>query len=370
MWLFLGIVSFSVFFGYGLWRRLSWAIGWTDDKGIYRTAGGQRYKFTDSTNKNVRKFVIAVPCAPGVSLRIHRESWWDRLAKNIGLSYEFQFNDHEFDNQLYVVSNAPAFQLELAETKALRQVLILLFRDARLIRIECHGQHVLAKFQETIKDGKATTPESAEVQRVVAALYGLAETLEIAKSKTSSIWDVFQLRASLLAVLATSLLLLGSVELFRVYAFERAQIMIDVGDLLTFSTVCAGSVLFVLMAATVVLLRGSSYAHVILAEVLISGGAGLAMGSYVMVRDINISFDQTVQRRVQAEVVDKRTWRGRKSGTHYDLYLKGRDGFQGLPSKLEVSSDVYRQVQAGKPVTLIVRDGALGYRWIEEYNFN
>jgi hypothetical protein len=60
-----------------------------------------------------------------VSLRIHRETWWDRFAKQIGLSYEFQFNDPEFDDELYVVSNAPAFRGELAETKALRYVLRL-----------------------------------------------------------------------------------------------------------------------------------------------------------------------------------------------------------------------------------------------------
>ena len=107
MWIFLGIVSFTMFFGYGLWRRMTWAIGWPDDNGHLLTAADQRYKFKVTTQNNLRTFYYAVPCAPGVSLRIHRESRWDRFAKKIGLSYEYQFNDPEFDNDLYVVSNAP-----------------------------------------------------------------------------------------------------------------------------------------------------------------------------------------------------------------------------------------------------------------------
>jgi hypothetical protein len=104
-----------------------------------------------------------------------------------------------------------------------------------------------------------------------------------------------------------------ALRIFRVFGFERAQLMLDVGGLLTFSTLCAGGVLFVLMTATVALLRGSSYAHIILAEVIISGGAGLTMASYVMVRDINISFDQSAQRMVEADVIYK--YHGRKSHT-------------------------------------------------------
>lgn len=370
MWIFIGIVSFTMFFGYGIWRKLSWAMGWPGEKGYLRTTSNQPYKFKDTTYKNVRNFILAVPCASGVSLRIHRETWWDRFAKKIGLSYEFQFNDPEFDDDLYVVSNAPALRVELAETKALRYVLRLLFRDERLKRIECHGQHVVARYREKVGSGTGAIPNATEVNQVVAALNGLAESLEIAKSKTASSWDVYQLRATLLAALATAFLMLGALEFFRVFGFERAQLMLDVGGLLTFSTLCAGGALFVLMAATVALLRGSSYAHIILAEMIISGGAGLAMSSYVMVRDINISFDQSAQRMVEADVIYKRTSSGRKSHTRYNLYLSGFDGGRQLPESIEVSSDVYCKAKPTWPVTLVVRDGALGYRWIEAYKFN
>jgi hypothetical protein len=369
MWIFIGIVSFTMFFGYGIWHKLSWAMSWQGEKGYLKTTGNQPYKFKDTTFKNVRNFIFAVPCASAVSLRIHRETRWDRFAKKIGLSYEFQFNDPEFDDELYVVSNAPAFRVELAETRALRHVLRLLFRDQRLKRIECHGQHVVARYREKVESGTGTTPNATEVNQVVAALNALAESLAAAKSKTTSSWDVYQLRATLLAALATAFLMLGALEFFRIWGFERARLMLDVGGLLTFSTLCAGAVLFALMTATVTLLRGSSYAHIILAEMIISGGAGLMMASYVMVRDINISFDQSAQRMVEADVIYKRTSSGRRSRTHY-LYLSGFDGSRQLPESIEVSSEVYCKAKPTWPVTLVVRDGALGYRWIEAYKFN
>jgi hypothetical protein len=369
MWIFLGIVSFTIFFGYALWSKLTWAMSWQGEKGYLLTASNQPYKFKDTTYKKFRNFFFAVPCGPGVSLRIHRESRWDRFAKKIGLSCEYQFNDPEFDDELYVVSNAPAFRAELAETTALRYVLRLLFRDKRLQYIECHEQHVVARYRQVLWSGAVAAPNANEVKQVVAALHGLAESLKVAKLKTKSSWDVYQFRATLLAALATAFLMLGILVLYRVFGFERAQqIMLDLGGLLAFSTFCAGVVLFVLMTATVALLRGCSYAHVILAEVIISGGLGLVLVSYFVVRDINVSFDQSVQRKVEAKVAAKRTWKS-KFSTHYDLYLSGLDGSRSLPDKVEVSSDTYCKAQLGKPVTLAVRDGALGYRWIEGYNF-
>jgi hypothetical protein len=369
MWIFLGVVSFLVFLSYGLWRKLSWAIGWPDDAGYLRTADSRRYKFKDTTQKNVRTFYYAVPCAHGVSLRIHRESQWDRFAKKIGLSFEYQFGDPQFDDELYVVSNAPAFRSELAETQALRDVMRLLFRDKRLKRIECHGQHVVARYQEKVKSDVVFQPDAAGVQLIVGALYGLADSLEMAKSKNTSRWDVYELRAALLAAVSTALLSLGMLELFRDIFTERAQIMLDVTELMTFSSICAAMAQFALMTATVILLRGSSYAHVILAEVFISGGIGLLLSGYVIARDINLSFDQSMQRLVQADIIGKRTWRGRKSGTHYELQLNGRDGMHSLPGSIEVSYGVYQRAREGENVTMVIRDGALGYRWIEEYRF-
>lgn len=367
MWIFLGIVSFTIFFGYNLWRRLRWALGWTKDKGYLHTIGRQAYKSMDSTNKGVRTFHFAVPCPPDVSLRIHRESSWDRFAKKIGLSYEYQFNDPQFDDELYVVSNAPALQTELTESQALRDTIRLLFGEKRLKRIECHGQHVVAHYQEKVEKGTVITPNPVQIQIIVTSLYELAKSLATAKSKCQSRWDVFQLRAALLAALATALLMLGTVEFFRVFLFERTQVMLDAEKLFSFSILCAGLLLFALVTATATLLRGSSYAHVILAEVLVSGGVGLALGSYVMVRDINISFDQSAQRMIQANIVGKNTWRGRKSGTHYELRLSGQDGSHQLPRKIEVSYNLYNQAQEGESLTMTIRDGALGYRWIEEY---
>ncbi len=54
MWIFLGIVSFIMFFCYVIWRKLNRAMGWTDNKGYLRTTSNQQYKFNDSTDKGSR----------------------------------------------------------------------------------------------------------------------------------------------------------------------------------------------------------------------------------------------------------------------------------------------------------------------------
>ena len=43
--------------------------------------------------------------------------------------------------------------------------------------------------------------------------------------------------------------------------------------------------------------------------------------------------------------------------------------YTDLPDKIEVSYSIYQLAQEGKTVTLAIRDGALGYRWVEEYYF-
>ncbi len=362
MWIFFGVVSFSVILSYQLWRKLHWALGWPDDKGYLKTTSGQTYKHGASIQGAQSSFHYAVLCAPGTSFRIHRETRRDRIFKKIGLSVERQFNDLAFDDTLYVASNSELFLDELADTEALRKVIRLLFSDSRLKRLDCHGQHVIARYT-----GNSTTGTLEKPDVVVAALRALADSVSDLKNRTTTRWDRYAFRAALLVALSSACLTLGLLESFRIGFWEHSRIMLSALDLFIFSSQCALLVLVSMLILTAAWLRGSSYAHIVMAEVLISGGIGLTLSSYALARDVNTFFDESQIQQITTQITGKRTWRGRKSGTHYELSLASTPSNTDIPRNIEVSYALYHQADTNKNIVLSIRDGALGYQWIESY---
>lgn len=365
MWFVLGIVSLTSFFAYRLWRKYYWAWGWTDDQGDQRH-GKRRYKTRHGENKGSHRFGYAVIVPPGLYFRVKRESRWDRWAKAFRLSVEYQLDDSDFDASLYLVSDDPAWCAELAQVPELRRVVKALFQDPNFRGLTCEGRHLSADVQVRGQEAAAPYLYGEAVKNIVAALFGIADRLEALSAQHGSRRrDPYALRAIVLVSMASAMLMLGGLELFRIFWLERGQVMIDGTGLFAFSSLTAGTVLFLLLVSAAAWLRGSSHAHVVMWEVLISGGLGLITSSYALARDVNCNWDQALATRHAVTVVGKHTGHRRKYGTYYKLQLDaGADGV-GMPGSIEVDAGTYRKAVTGEHLVILVKPGHLGYRWIE-----
>lgn len=365
MWFSLGLVSLAVFFGYRLFRKLYWAWGWNDDHG-YQQNNGQPYKTRHGSYKGTYWFRFAVVCPPGFQFRIKRETRWDRFAKHIGLSVEQQLDDPEFDEHLYFVSDDSVLASELSQVPELRQVIKTLFRDPNMRTLVCEGQHLVAE----IKTKAELRPHDYAIGErgylIISALQALTQALTwVAEIHGAKRRDSYALRAALLISFASATLVLGGLELFRIFQLERSDVMLDPTGLFRFSTLAALAVLFLLLGGAAAMLRGSSHAHIVMWELLISGGLGLIMSAYAIARDINCEWDREIAKPHVVEVTRKYQGYRRKYGTYYHIYLRYSEGGTLLPERLEVSRDVYALAEPGESLAVQVKGGYLGYRWIE-----
>lgn len=366
MWIAFGVVSLVAVFAYRLWRKRFWAWGWKDDHG-YLKYSGRPYKIKVSQRHKVGHVVsFSVECLPGIYFRIKRETKWDRYAKAIGLSMEKQVGDAEFDNQLYIVSDDSAWCDELGNRPELQRVIKALFADRRFISLTCEGCHLWGELEVVEADIPEGVLRGEERNNIVSALHSIADVLkEIDFSGNGRDKNRFSLRAAILSSLSSALLIVGLVEWFRIGWVERGQVMLDASGLFAFSFIAGAILLFVGLMATAAILRGSSYVHIVMLEMLASGGIGLLLTGYVFARDVNCGWDAAEAKSSYVSVSGKHQGHRRRYGTYYTLTLDGSIMNQGLPGSLEVPFSVYRDAEIGKPLIITIKPGFLGYRWIE-----
>jgi hypothetical protein len=365
MWFALGLVSLASFFSYLIWRKFFWAWGWRDDAGYLRQ-DDRPYKTRHSARDEKHTFSFAVTCPPGLYFRIKRETRWDRWAKSIGLSVEQQLGDPDFDVALYLISDDPVWCSELARTDEVRRVVKALFQDRNLRSLNCEGRHLWVDVQLHAKEVPLQYQSGVLVKNMVAALHGIADRLGyLAVQHGSRRRDPFALRAMLLVSLSSAALMLGFVEMLRLFQLEHGDVMLDGTGLFILSILCASALLLFLLILCAARLRGSSYAHVVMWEVLVSGGLGLLMSGYALLRDVNCGWDEAASSVYTPIVVSKSTGYRRKYGTYYKLIFDAHSTQGQYPSTLEVDGTTYHNAVQGEAMAVIVKPGFLGYRWIE-----
>ncbi|MDP1928821.1 MAG: hypothetical protein Q8K62_09970 [Thiobacillus sp.] len=363
MWFVIGLVSLTLVVSYRLYRKLHWAWGWTDDQGAFKH-GKIRYKFDHSEHKGAHRVRFGVVSPKPFHFRIKRETRWDRLAKRLHLSIEQIFNDPEFDETFYVVSDHPELTRELAEVPALRNVLKGLFKDKYLRQVWCEGQHLVAEYSFSSSDaqgGHYDTPETAG--SIITALHGIADFLS-ALDRTGKVGDPYVWRATLLVSLASGVLIVGFMELFRFAKLDNLDPLLDAWPLVRQCLFFVALALAIWLMLAAAWLRGSSHAHVVMTEILVSGGFGLLLGTYFFARDLNCEWDGAPAQVYFAEVIGKQHQRHRKSPDTYSLTIEHR-GVGTLPASIQVRGGVYAQAREGGLIELHIKPGGLGHPWVQ-----
>jgi hypothetical protein len=363
MWFVLGLVSLTLFVSYRLFRKLHWAWGWTDDLGGFRH-GKLRYKFEHTENKGAHRVRFGVLSPKPFHFRIKRETRWDRFAKRLCLSAEQTYNDPEFDESFYVVSDHPQLTRELADEPALRNVFKGLFRDRQLQHIWCEGQHLVAEYHFSQGDGLDGHYEKTEHKApIVTALHGIADFLSTL-DQSSRVRDPYIWRAATMVSLASGVLILGFIEVFRFAKLDNFDPLLDAWPLLRQSVLLIAIILMLWLVLAAAWLRGSSHAHIVMTEILVSGGIGLLMCTYFLARDLNCEWDNAPAQVYYVEVIKKHRHYHRKSPDTYSLTIRHL-GVGVLPDSVSVRHGVHAQVSAGQRVELHIKPGRLGHPWVQ-----
>ncbi len=364
MWFVLGLVSLTVFISYRLYRKLHWSWGWDNDHG-YLKAVGKPYKLQHQQDKNgTQTFRFGVVSPKAFHFRIKRETGWDRFAKAVGLSVEQCFSDPEFDEAFYVVSDHPALAKELAEVAPFRAVIKALFRDSNLIKLTCEGQHLVGQYK--VKSGEPSGQywAPAHTRIIVSALHEIADTLS-SLPNTGTTRDPHVWKAAFLVSLASGVLIVGALEMFRLASIHRVDPLLESWPMVRDSALFSLALLAAWLVFTAAWLRGSSHAHIVMGEVLVSGGLGLLLGSYVFARDLNCEWDDASATIYQVQVTAKHLHRHRKSPDTYSFSIQP-SVLALLPASIDVTYRDYVRYNENDLLELHVKPGLMGYPWVSK----
>ena len=123
----IGLVAFAVITGLlfkhksqPTWFGQRWA------------AGGDRAEFSITRGKTgLSEVLFGVPTVPGLKFSLRPERGYDRFAKWLTLSAEYQVGEDAFDRAVYIVSDSEAVCRVLLGDARLRENLLALVREPR-----------------------------------------------------------------------------------------------------------------------------------------------------------------------------------------------------------------------------------------------
>lgn len=295
---------------------------------------------------------------------LHRESRGDRVAKWLGLVSELQTGDEEFDGQIYVAGDHPVLHRLLTENARLRAAIrSLMARTAA--RVFCDGRILWVESAEL-------SHASAEDLRTLHGIVGILR--QQAPARGHWLFDRFLWTAILVEALVWSLALYGAPTLiemlYRENVLGQGRMYFDYWALAKPGLLAAGAAFAAVFGLVVVLLRGSSRGHRVLAECGVVLVLGLPLSGTQAVADFNRSRD-TAPPQVHEYRVAKKEERSRRSSKpgwwsghrlHLEPITAGAPRFAGA---YPVSREVFARTREGARMSFSVRTGRLGIPWID-----
>jgi hypothetical protein len=360
MWFALGIVTLvAITVGIAMWR---WDVNWKGER-----HGAGRFKLY--TNKGKTQFLrVGIETSAAVDFEIKPEGWFDRFGKSVGIAVEPQANRRSFDESFYILSDderlVRALRLDqelLSRLEGIGRARVGGFRFDRLV---CRrGQlWIIFKPESQPEDPLAAT------QWAVQELLALAAALPALSPGQGHIGNRNVLYAVLLLAFSSALAINGVVHLFRILANGYMPYTVDTTQLWTLAVVAGGVLLLLMGLATMMLLGGSSRAHLVLVQVLLVGGLGAVATGFAELRDFNMEADGSKPQEFATVVQGKHytTHRKKGGGTGYSYYLELADWNKpGLTLKLEVNSQTYNIRYLTQPLVVRQHPGFLHVRWVE-----
>jgi hypothetical protein len=363
MWFSFGILTLLASTLWGLRVRL--AAAW---RGQSNRIGGNSFDVQEVRNKGHLRLVRLGTTAPaGLHFRVRAERVHDRFFKWLGITTEIQTRDAEFDQQLYVESDARAVAILLRRNATLRATLVKIFDYAQgwrmgKMRVRCANKRLWLEF--SLKSESELYPAKTYLAPLLHTLASCLECLDLPAEYKR---DRFVWRGAAVLAFSTGALALGAFGLTRSLAGGT-----DILEprLLFFACLAPAIALTVAGAAAVLAwLISSSRAHTVVLEFVLVGGLGFVLGGYALAREADMEFDSHPASPVVVDVsVDHRVSRGGRNSTHHSYYVycaDWRSGHEGQRLSIEITSSTYQRLQGRSSAAIYVRPGSLGFDWIE-----
>ncbi len=300
---------------------------------------------------------VRVPAPSPTTLQFHRENWFDRFSKSLGIAREHQSGDEEFDREVYVRCPSEAYA-ELVLADADRRAAVLALRKLGFYHVKLDGNQAFVlwpAFDPAKHDHPELVTAAADLLGVIAKDLPAedpdraAERLDRRKGWLAFLWIALLLYAVTIVSLSqfppihTSALLLAALPTF-------------LGGYVAFGWIAA------------FLLGGTSTSHDKWGVLMAVGLALHGVGSVGLTTAINGLADPGPLVEHEPIIVDKRTHtsksKNRTTVTYYAKVASWEPG--GGELEFKVSSGEYGAIVPGRSkLHLVVGPGRMGFEWLK-----
>lgn len=363
MWFIAVLTALAVITGLAFQHKLrpTWS-------GLRWSGGGEGAEYAIKRRKGKLvdvRFGLKTPLK--LQFTLCPEKWYDRLAKLLTLSAEYQVGDDAFDRAVYILSESETVCRVMLADAHLRAELMELINVPRGKLRVTHVHANAGKLRVRMKPSFETVSDE-DVQYAIGEIAPVLRTVEkriraVLKTRPVDRDRSFPVAAAFAAI-SLGFAVNGVVALV-VFAFtnQLEVSLLDHQSLLRDAAMATAAVIGGLVLASRLLLGRTSRGHLVLAELVTFGLLGAFATAWVELRELNMGFDHAapIERSVQVVGQDAQP---RKSGMTYRIALRDWTGSEDARS-FEVPESLYRRIEIGQSIRLSEHPGYLGYRWID-----
>jgi hypothetical protein len=301
----------------------------------------------------------------GSAFCLKPETMFDRYAKHVGLSREQEIGRALFDAHVYLVSDDTRVARALAESPGLAETLAELFRDPKsdqcVRRLYCRGGRLW--FEGSTRAACKQFDIESLANRLLPTLHGVNRALRDASARVGTSGQFGNARVFVLMALCIAGVLHGALAL-STGGSGRMLVIIDHTQLLLSALAVMTLATMALAGIGVMWLAGSSRAHLVLLEVTLLGALGAGTTAYAELREYNMRADRSEPTQIESQVLERHQRSAGKGSTSYHAVFDARHVAGHDTVRMRVDAHTFRRLAVGQRVTLVLREGALGYRWI------
>jgi hypothetical protein len=332
------------------------------------TVDGKTFEYEVSRHKRrITGVKIGVGAPFKVRFVLRTEGFIDRLGKWLAVAREYQTGDAAFDERVYVLSDDRSLVDTLAFDAQLREHVLAVLSDETVKAIHCNAGVLWVEARApdgADKDDSDAVVATGLARAIGADLLGMRERL---RSLVAGEWtparDPYVSREAVFYGISVALAVAAIACFFWSYGHGLPRMLVfDQTERL------AAGVAFVLWLggsiAAFMLMGGSSRAHLVLIEILITATPSAWFVARTAFAEYNIHADVTESRSYVAQVTDRHIARGRRGRRSYYLVFDQWPDPR-IETRLRVSSTLYARFPEGSCVRVGLRTGRLRDPWLE-----
>jgi hypothetical protein len=294
-----------------------------------------------------RRHRLAIPLSRPATFCLSREKPSDRFFKSMGLGREFQTGDETFDSRIYIESEQGAVQIALKSSAGLRR---------RILDVFAAGATKLWA------DGRFLYLDSRDAQREKGLEHVREEVAECWPTALAGMTDVYFSRPRIVRSILWAIAGYAFLSLIGAFFF-RETLHLDQPRLFKAGAVAAALTIAGLVGLTLALLQQSSWTHRAVARTALAALFVAPVFGLQLVSDMNRALDR---RPFTISATVSRRWE--TAGRAYFIEVSPAINSGIFPGAIRVSHDVFRSVDSGMTVPVIIGGGRLGIPWLRSIN--